>query len=142
MHANPITIEDAEGLRRLLAGARRIAVVGLSPTPLRPSNQVARYLRAAGYTIIPVNPAHDEVLGEQCYPSLRAVPGRIDMVDVFRHPAEVMSVVEDAIAIGAGSVWLQRGVIAPAAAARAAAAGLAVVMDRCTKIEHARLLAR
>lgn len=142
MHDTPVTTHDAEALRRLLEHTRTIAVVGLSARPTRPSNEVARYLRAAGYAIIPVNPAYDEVLGEKCYPSLRAVPLRIDMVDVFRNAAEVMPVVEDAIAVGAGCVWLQLGVIAPEAAQKAAAAGLQVVMDRCTKIEHARLIGR
>lgn len=142
MHDQRITIDSPEDLRRLLQGTRRIAVVGLSARPARPSNEVARYLRAAGYAIVPVNPAYDEVLGEKCYPSLRDVPGRIDMVDVFRRADEVMAVVDDAIAIGAGCVWMQLGVIAPEAAQKAAAAGLPVVMDRCTKIEHARLIGR
>ncbi len=142
MHDQRITTDSPEDLRRLLQGTRRIAVVGLSARPARPSNEVARYLRTAGYAIVPVNPAYDEVLGEKCYPSLRDVPGRIDMVDVFRRADEVMAVVDDAIAIGAGCVWMQLGVIAPEAAQKAAAAGLPVVMDRCTKIEHARLIGR
>ena len=133
-------IEDNAGLRALLEHTRNIAVVGMSANPHRPSNEVACYLRDAGYTIIPVNPACTEILGEKCYPSLREVPVKIDMVDVFRNPADVPGIVEDAIAVGAGSIWLQLGVIAPEAAARAEAAGLAVVMDRCTKIEHKRLI--
>lgn len=141
MHANDISA-DRNATRALLEDTRTIAVVGLSPSPHRPSNEVARYLRAAGYTIIPVNPACDEVLGEKCYPSLREVPGPIDMVDVFRRPEDVMAVVEDAIAVGARSLWLQLGVIAPEAAQRAAEAGLKVVMDRCSKIEHAVLIGR
>ena len=141
MHPNDISA-DAAAIRRLLQESRNIAVVGLSTKPARPSNEVAHYLRAAGYTILPVNPAYDEVMGQKCYPSLREVPRPIDIVDIFRTPEEVMPIVDEAIAVGARSVWFQLGVIAPEAAAKAAAAGLEVVMDRCTKIEHARLLAR
>ena len=141
MHANDISA-DRSATRALLEDTRSIAIVGLSPNPARASNEVARYLRAAGYTIIPINPACDEVLGEKCYASLREVPGPIDMVDVFRRPEEVMIVAADAIAVGARSLWLQLGVIAPEATARAAAAGLKVVIDRCTKIEHAVLIGR
>ena len=141
MHNNDITT-DRNALRALLEDTRTIAIVGLSPRPERASNEVARYLRAAGYTIIPVNPKCTEVLGEKCYPSLREVPGPIDMVDVFRRSEEVMAVAEDAISVGARSLWLQLGVIAPEATARAAAAGLKVVIDRCTKIEHAVLIGR
>lgn len=133
-------IEDDAGLRSLLENTRTIAVVGLSANPERPSYEVAQYLRRAGYTIIPVNPACTEILGEKCYPSLREVPVQIDMVDVFRKPEEVMPIVDDAIAVGARSLWLQLGVIAPEAVKRAETAGLAVVMDRCTKIEHRRLV--
>ena len=139
MHPNDISTRS-EAIRRLLQQARTIAVVGISTKPERPSHEVAHYLQRAGYTIIPVNPAYEEVLGQKCYPSLHEVPGKIDLVDVFRKPAEVMAVVDEAIAVGAGSVWLQLGVIAPDAADKAAAAGLKVVSDRCTKIEHHRLL--
>ena len=141
MHSNDISA-DRNALRALLEDTRTIAIVGLSPRPERASNEVARYLRAAGYTIIPVNPKCTEVLGEKCYPSLREVPGPIDMVDVFRRSEEVMAVAEDAISVGARSLWLQLGVIAPEATARAAAAGRKVVIDRCTKIEHAVLIGR
>lgn len=141
MQANDIST-DRDAIRGVLENARRIAIVGISPKPRRPSNEIAHYLRAAGYTIIPVNPAYDEVLGEKCYPSLREAPGPIDIVDVFRTPDEVMAVAEDAIAAGAGCLWLQLGVIAPEAARLAAAAGLKVVMDRCTKVEHAALAGR
>jgi predicted CoA-binding protein len=133
-------IEDPDALRRLLAEAKTIAVVGLSPRPERASHEVAHYLQQHGYRIIPVNPACSKVLGERSYPSLREVGERIDIVDVFRRPSEVLAVAEDAIAIGAHCLWLQLGVIAPDAAARAEAAGLSVVMDHCTKIEHRRLL--
>jgi len=134
-------IEDDAGLRRLLEQTRTIAIVGLSANPDRPSNEVAQYLRRAGYTIVPVNPAATEILGEKCYPSLREVPVPIDMVDVFRKPEDVMPIVDEAIAIGAKSLWLQLEVIVPEAVKRAEAAGLQVVMDHCTKIEHRRLLA-
>ena len=141
MHINDISADRA-ATRALLQDTRTIAIVGLSPNPQRPSNEVARYLRAAGYTIIPVNPACDQVLGEKCYASLREIPGPVDLVDVFRRPEDVMPIVDDAIAIGARGLWLQLGVIAPEAARRAADAGLKVVMDRCTKIEHAILIGR
>lgn len=129
-------------LKQLLESTRTIAVVGLSANPERASHEVALYLKNHGYTIVPVNPACDEVLGLKCYPSLRDVPVKIDLVDVFRRSEEVMPAVEDAIAVGARAVWLQLGVIAPHAIAHAEAAGLRTVMDRCTKIEHRRLLAR
>lgn len=139
MHPNDISTQP-EAIRGLLQQARTIAVVGISAKPDRPSHEVAHYLQRAGYTIVPVNPAYGEVLGQKCYPSLHEVPGKIDIVDVFRKPTEVMAVVDEAIAVGAASVWLQLGVIAPEAADKAAAAGLKVVSDRCTKIEHRRLI--
>lgn len=139
MHPNDISTQP-EAIRSLLQQARTIAVVGISARHDRPSHEVAHYLQRAGYTIIPVNPAYEEVLGQKCYPNLHEVPVKIDLVDVFRKPAEVMAVVDEAIAVGAGSVWLQLGVIAPDAADKAAAAGLKVVSDRCTKIEHRRLV--
>lgn len=139
MHPNDISTQP-EAIRSLLQQARTIAVVGISARHDRPSHEVAHYLQRAGYTIIPVNPAYEEVLGQKCYPNLHEVPVKIDLVNVFRKPAEVMAVVDEAIAVGAGSVWLQLGVIAPDAADKAAAAGLKVVSDRCTKIEHRRLI--
>ncbi|MCK6410332.1 CoA-binding protein [Thauera sp.] len=139
MHPNDISTQT-EAIRSLLQQARTIAVVGISAKPERPSHEVAHYLQRAGYTIIPVNPAYEEVLGQKCYPSLHAVSEKIDIVDVFRKPAEAMAVVEEAIAAGAACVWMQLGVVAPEAAAKAAAAGLKVVSDRCTKIEHRRLI--
>lgn len=131
---------DDDFLRALLEQARTIAVVGLSANPERPSNEVARYLIEAGFTVIPVNPACTEVLGLRCYPDLRAVPEKIDIVDVFRKPADVMPIADEAIAVGAGALWLQLGVLAPEAARKADHAGLKVVMDHCLKIEHRRLL--
>jgi predicted CoA-binding protein len=132
--------EQAASIRRILKDSKTIAVVGLSPKPQRPSHQVARYLMAAGYTIIPVNPGQDTILGLPCYPNLRAVPVPVDLVDIFRRPEAVLPVVEDAIAIGARFIWMQEGIVHKEAAAKAEAAGLLVVMDRCTKIDHMNLL--
>jgi uncharacterized protein len=124
--------------RRILERYRRIAMVGLSSNPFRPSHFAALYLLAEGYDVIPVNPREPSILGHTCYPSLAAIPGGIDVVDIFREPAAVPAIVEDAITVGAKVVWMQLGVIHEAAAARAQEAGLEVVMDRCMKIEHAR----
>ena len=135
-------IDDAVGLQRVLSETRTIAVVGMSAKPHRASFGVAQYMRDHGYTIIPVNPAYDTVLGETCYPSLREVPVPVDLVDCFRRPEEMLPIVDDAIHVGARTLWMQLGVINQAAAARAEAAGLHVVMDRCVKIEHARLFAK
>ncbi len=132
-------IDDAAGLRRILGCNRRIAVVGLSAQWHRPSHFAAKYMLAHGYTVIPVNPAYTEVLGQPCYASLRDVPAPVDMVDCFRRTEEIPAIAADAIAIGARVLWLQIGLIHAAAAQAAEAAGLEVVMDRCVKIEHARL---
>jgi predicted CoA-binding protein len=123
---------------RILQTYKRIAMVGLSANPFRPSHYAALYLIAEGYDITPVNPRETEILGKKSYASLREVPRPIEVVDIFREPAAVPELVEDAIAIGAKVVWMQLGVIHEAAAERARAAGLEVVMDRCMKIEHAR----
>ncbi|HMQ30769.1 MAG TPA: CoA-binding protein [Chloroflexaceae bacterium] len=117
---------------------RTIAMVGLSSNPYRPSHFAAIYMLAAGYNVIPVNPREREVLGRPCYPSLRDVPEPVEIVDVFREPAAVPAIVEEAIAVGARVLWLQLGVIHLEAARRARDAGLEVVMDACVKIEHAR----
>ena len=130
---------DAE-IDGILASARTIAVVGLSDRPNRDSFTVARYLQAHGYRIIPVNPMVAEVLGERSYPDLGSIPPEvaIDVVDIFRQPKFIPAVVDGAIARGAKVVWMQLGLAHNAAAEKARAAGLAVVMDRCMKIEHAR----
>ena len=122
----------------LLRGVSTIAVVGISDKPERPSHEVARYLMEAGYRVVPVNPVIDTVLGERCYPSLTAIPEdlAVDLVDVFRASEHVGPIVDEAIAIGAQGVWMQEGVVNETAAERARAAGLAVVMDRCTKKVH------
>ena len=123
---------------RVLELYRRIAMVGLSSNPFRPSHFAAIYLIAEGYDVIPVNPRESKVLGRPCYPSLTAIPGPVEVVDIFREPAAAPGIVEEAIAIGAKVVWMQLGVIHEEAAERARRAGLEVVMDRCMKIEHAR----
>ena len=133
-------------LRRILATCRTVAVVGLSPQWHRPSFFAAKYMQAHGYRIVPVNPGATEILGERAYPSVTAAAQalaaegrRIDMVDCFRRSEDIAPIADEAIAIGATCLWLQLGVIDEASAARARAAGLEVVMDRCVKIEHARL---
>ncbi len=132
-------IDDVAGLRRILTQHRTIAMVGLSAQWHRPSHFAAKYMLAHGYSVIPINPAYREVLGQACHPSLREVPVPVDIVDCFRRAEEIPALVEEAIAVGAKVLWLQLGVINPEAVRRAEAAGLEVVMDRCVKIEHARL---
>ncbi|HEY1368869.1 MAG TPA: CoA-binding protein [Gaiellaceae bacterium] len=134
--ADPYTIQ------RLLSTARTVAVVGLSPNELRASNFVGYYLQRHGYRVVPVNPREPEILGERSYPSLRDVPERVDIVDVFRTPDAVPGIAEEAVEAGAGALWLQFGVISPEGAAIARRGGLDVVMDRCLKVEHARWLGR
>lgn len=128
-----------EDVEHILRHSQTVAVVGLSNDPARPSNRVGRYLQSAGYRVIPVNPRADEVLGEKSYPDLASIPEKVDVVDVFRRPSQVMLHIEEAIAIGAPAVWLQERVINREAAARAREAGLRVVMDRCMAKEHSRL---
>ncbi len=126
-------------IRQLLETSKIIAVVGLSDKPERDSYRVAEYLQRQGYRIIPVNPTVDAVLGEKSYALVSDIPEPVDIVDVFRRPDAVGPVVEDAIAAGARAVWMQLGIENEEAAQAAEAAGLQVVMDRCIKIEHARL---
>ncbi|MBI3525462.1 MAG: CoA-binding protein [Betaproteobacteria bacterium] len=132
-------VDDLAGLNRILQEQRVIAVVGLSANPSRPSYSVAKYLLEHGYTMIPVNPGQREILGQKCYASLAEIPGKVDIVDCFRKSEDIPPLAEQAIAIGARVLWLQLGVINQEAARRASEAGLQVVMDRCIKIEHARL---
>jgi predicted CoA-binding protein len=132
-------VDDINTLRRILKESRVIAVVGLSADWFRPSFFAAKYMLEHGYRVIPVNPKYPEILGQRCYRSLREIPERVDMVDVFRKSQDVMPVAEDAIAIGARILWQQLGVRNEAAAEKARAAGLDAVMDRCVKIEHGRL---
>jgi predicted CoA-binding protein len=128
-----------EVIRSLLEGRRTWAVVGCSPDPGRDSHRIARMLQSRGYRMIPVNPHCDEVLGERAYATLADVPEQVEVVDVFRRSSEAGRHVDEAIAIGASAVWMQLGVIDEAAAERARAAGLDVVMDRCPAIEMPRL---
>lgn len=133
----------SEIIRELLTETTTWAVVGCSPTPARESHQVARFLQGRGFRVIPVNPEVGEVLGERCYPSLSAIPESetVDVVDIFRRSELAGDHVDEAIARGVKGVWLQLGVIDGAAAARAQAAGLSVVMDRCPAIELPRIAA-
>ena len=132
-------INSSQTIQRILDECRTIAVVGLSSNPMRPSNGVARYMQRAGYEVIPVNPNETKVLDQTAYASLGDVPVSVDLVDVFRRSSAAGAAVDEAIRVGAKAVWLQEGVIDKAAAERARAAGLLVVMDRCWLKEHARL---
>lgn len=127
-------------ITEILKTGKTIAVVGLSPKISRPSNLVAHYLIEAGYTVIPVNPGHEEILGLKCYPNLAAVPTPVDIVDIFRRPEEVPPIVDDAIAINAKVIWMQEGIVHEEAAQKAIRAGLKVVMDRCIKMDHENLI--
>ena len=133
---------DVATLRRILGHCRTIAVVGISAEWHRPSYFVGKYLLEHGYTMIPVNPKYDEVLGRRCYPSVAAAAAsgvRIDVVDCFRRAQDIGPLADEAIAAGASCLWMQLGVANEGAASKARAAGLDVVMDRCVKIEHGRL---
>ena len=134
-----MTINDNDSLRHILEEAKVIAVVGHSDKPSRTSYQIAQYLRAAGYKVYPVNPTVDEIDGEKSYASLDTIPEAIDIVDVFRRSEFLEGVVEDATRVGAKAVWGQLGVRDDQAAAKAEAAGMDMVMDRCIKVDHARL---
>jgi predicted CoA-binding protein len=131
--------DDIQTLRRILATNRVIAVVGLSADWFRPSYFAAKYMQEHGYRVIPVNPRYPEILGERCYASLSDIPEKVDIVDVFRRTADVMPIAREAVAIGAKVLWQQIGVVNAEAAEYAQAHGLDTVMDRCVKIEHARL---
>jgi len=132
-------MSDIVTLRRVLRDTRTLAVVGLSADWFRPSYFAAKYMQEHGYRVIPVNPKYDEILGEKCYPSLAAIPEPVDVVDVFRKPADAPAIAREAVAIGAKTLWLQIGVVSDEARQIAEVAGLTVVMDRCVKIEYARL---
>jgi predicted CoA-binding protein len=127
-----------DAIDSILKTCRTIAVVGLSSKRFRASYGVSEYMQSAGYRIIPVNPEETSVLGEKSYPTLEAVPDKIDLVDIFRRSEFVSDIVDAAIRIGAKAIWMQEGVIDAAAAERAKAAGMDVVMDRCILKEHAR----
>lgn len=132
---------DSDGLRALLKRAKTVAVVGLSPNPDRPSHRIGKRLKEWGYRVVPVRPAVGEVLGEKAYPNLAAIPFKPDLVDVFRSPDQVDAVVDECIALGLPALWLQEGVVNEAAALRAQAAGIEVVMDRCISVDYRRLMA-
>ena len=134
-------MNEPDRIRRALEEAGTIAIVGCSPDPSRASHAIARYLQGQGYRVVPVNPNHEEILGEPCFPSLSDVPAdiRVDIVDVFRRPEHVASVAGEAIARGVPFVWLQLGVVDAGAARRLEDKGIGVAMDRCILVEHERL---
>lgn len=130
---------EYKDIEKILKGYKTIAVVGLSPKEDRPSHNVAKYLKSQGYRIIPVNPNATEIFGEKCYPDLKSISEKVDIVDIFRRSEDVPSIVDEAISIGARVVWMQEGIINNEAADRARKAGLEVIMDRCMLKEHKRL---
>jgi len=134
--------QDPLTIQRVIHNAKTIAIVGLSGNELRASNFVGYYLKRHGYDVIPVNPRETEVLGELSYPSLSAVPVSVDIVNVFRAPDALPAIAQDAVAIQAGALWCQFGVINEEAARIAEAGGVTVIMDRCLKVEHARYIGR
>ena len=131
--------DDPFELKRILRAARTIAVVGLSAEWHRPSHFAAKYMQAHGYRVIPVNPRYAEILGERCHPDLPSIGEAVDIVDVFRRTEDVLPIAREAIAIGARCLWQQIGVVNAEADRLVVAAGLDSVMNRCVKIEHARL---
>jgi predicted CoA-binding protein len=140
-NSGSIPILDSEAAGSLLHRAQRIAVVGASPNPMRPSYGVMEYLIDAGYEVVPINPNAAEILGRHAYPTLEdavAATGRFDVVDVFRRPEHTPDIARSAVATGSGALWLQLGVVNWEAAQIAHDGGLEVVMDRCTRIEHRR----
>ena len=134
--------QDRRTIQEIVLNAGTVAIVGLSASELRASNFVGYYLKRHGYRVVPVNPNEERVLGERVYSSLLDVPEHIDVVDVFRDPAAVPQIAREAVQVSAGALWLQFGVISPDGAQIALDGGLSVVMDRCLKVEHARLLGR
>lgn len=130
---------DIGTLKRILQTTHSIAMVGLSDKWHRPSYFVAKYLLDRGFNVIPVNPGHQQILGQKCYPTLEDIPDKVDMVDLFQRPERIMPFVESAIDMQVKFVWMQLGIVHEEAAAKARATGIEVVMDRCPKIEYARL---
>ena len=135
-----IITDDPEAIRRLLLGVKTIAVVGCSPKADRDSHQIAEFLVSKGYDVIPVNPAVKEILGRTCYPDVKSIPQKVDLVNVFRAPEHVPAIADDAIQAKAEALWLQSGIIHDAAAKKASDAGLYVVQDRCSRTLHTVLL--
>ena len=136
---NPLFNSDIKTLRRILIDYKRVAMVGLSTDWSRPSNFAAKYLLDHGFDVVPVNPRYDEILGQKCYPDLKSIPTPVDIVDLFRRVDRIPPLVDGTIEIGASVVWMQLNLVHEEAAAKAIEAGLEVVMDRCMKIEYARL---
>lgn len=133
-------VDDVSGIRRILLQSRIIAVIGLSGNWYRPSFFAAKYMQDHGYRIVPVNPSYEEVLGQKCYPTLRDIPHKVDIVDCFRKSGEIPPIARDAVEIGAKVLWMQLGIRNDQAAKIALDGGLDVVINRCVKIEHARIL--
>ena len=131
-----IQLLPLQQIQDVLKNNTTIAVVGLSPKPERPSNQVAQYMLTTGYQIIPVNPGHRQILKQPCYPDLLSVPGNIDIVNIFRRSEQVLPVVQDAITKKAKVIWMQKGIVNEEAAKLAKENGLLVIMDRCIKVDH------
>lgn len=129
-----------ENIPQILKSFKKIAVIGISNKPDRPSHYVSYFMKEHGYQIYPVNPGLDEVLGEKCYPSLSAIPDEVEIVDIFRRAEFVDEIVEKAIEVNAKVIWMQQGIVNENAAQKAIEAGLQVVMDRCIKTEYARLM--
>ena len=138
----PARYQDPLAIQRVLNSAKTIAIVGLSNNELRASYFVGYYAKRHGYRVIPVNPRESEILGEKSYPSLRDVPDHIDVVDVFRAPSALPDIARDAVAVGAGTLWCQFGVINEEGSRIAEEGGLTVIVDRCLKVEHARYVGR
>jgi uncharacterized protein len=137
-----VSYQDAFTIQSILNRMKTVAIVGLSPNELRASYFVGYYLRRHGFQVIPVNPREESIMGVRSYPSLGEVPEKVDVVDVFRAPDAVPAIAQEAVAAGAGALWLQYGVISPEGVRIAKEGGLDVVMDRCLKVEHARYLGR
>lgn len=141
MHAID-NLQELAAIGRLLRESRTIAIVGLSPKESRPSNMVGRYLVDAGYTIFPVNPGQESLLGRKCYPDLSALPEQVDIVDIFRKSEDIPDVVDQILALPRlpRAIWMQQGIVHEEAANRARNRGVMVIMDRCIKIDHRNLL--
>ena len=135
------SLQQSKNIRQLLDDSKSIAIVGLSPKEQRPSNMVARYLLEAGYTVYPVNPGQEEILGQKCYPDLGSVPYDIDIVDIFRKSEDILPIVDKALQCSPlpKAIWMQQGIVNEPAAESAKLSGLIVIMDRCIKVDHANL---
>jgi predicted CoA-binding protein len=134
----PRTNADGREIDRILSESSTVAVIGLSPKEERPSHDIYRYLKAAGYRVFGVNPGHSEIAGDKVYRSLSDVPSEIDIVNIFRRPEHIPEIVREAIAKNAKTIWMQLGIVNNAAADEARKAGLSVVMNKCIRVEHAR----